>query len=202
MSLLTFDVEKEVATYAAYHSDPRNAAVHVVFVPLIVWSAFVLLALASWSVTAAKARNWAVNASTPVALAYAAYYVALDPHVGSFAAAFYLGMWYTANLVVRMEKEPTSAMAYRLKSGSALKIGIVTQVLSWFFQVSIGHGVFEGRKPALLDSLVQAFSLAPLFVVYEVVFALGGLPHLKHTIDVRVAETHAQWARAGVNKAF
>ena len=37
----------------------------------------------------------------------------------------------------------------------------------------IGHGVFEGRAPALLDSWQQAFITAPLFVVLEVLFFLG-----------------------------
>ena len=37
----------------------------------------------------------------------------------------------------------------------------------------IGHGVFEGRAPALLDSWDQALITAPLFVVLEVLFFLG-----------------------------
>ena len=37
----------------------------------------------------------------------------------------------------------------------------------------IGHGVFEGRAPALLDSWDQAFITAPLFVILEVLFFLG-----------------------------
>ena len=37
----------------------------------------------------------------------------------------------------------------------------------------IGHGVFEGRAPALLDSWDQAFITAPLFVILEILFFLG-----------------------------
>ena len=37
----------------------------------------------------------------------------------------------------------------------------------------IGHGVFEGRAPALLDAWDQAFITAPLFVVLEVLFFFG-----------------------------
>jgi 2-hydroxy fatty acid dioxygenase len=32
----------------------------------------------------------------------------------------------------------------------------------------VGHGVFEGRQPALLDNLFQAFFMAPIFVLLEV----------------------------------
>lgn len=41
-------------------------------------------------------------------------------------------------------------------------------------QIHPGHYIFEGRKPALLDSLVQAFAVAPLFVFFELLFLLGG----------------------------
>merc|ERR1712200_227291 len=37
----------------------------------------------------------------------------------------------------------------------------------------IGHGVFEGRAPALLDPWDQAFITAPLFVLLEVLFFFG-----------------------------
>ena len=61
-------------------------------------------------------------------------------------------------------------------------------VVMWIVQVSgaslhrhlqhlhpqfIGHGVFEGRAPALLDSWDQAFITAPLFVILEILFFLG-----------------------------
>ena len=43
---------------------------------------------------------------------------------------------------------------------------------AWILQF-IGHGVFEGRAPALLDSLDQALLMAPLFVLLEVLFSMG-----------------------------
>ena len=42
----------------------------------------------------------------------------------------------------------------------------------------IGHGVFERRKPALLDNIFQAFYAAPFFVLLEVLFELGMDPVL------------------------
>jgi len=59
-------------------------------------------------------------------------------------------------------------------------IGI--HVVSWIAQF-IGHGAFEGRAPALLDNLVQALFLAPLFVWFEVLFHLGYRPELKARLD-------------------
>ena len=48
------------------------------------------------------------------------------------------------------------------------------------------HGIFEGRAPALLDNLVQAILLAPLFVWLEVLFAFGYRPELKSRLDESV----------------
>merc|ERR1719222_1869198 len=45
-------------------------------------------------------------------------------------------------------------------------------VAAWIAQF-VGHGVFEGRAPALLDSWDQSFITAPLFVLLEVLFFFG-----------------------------
>jgi uncharacterized membrane protein YGL010W len=50
----------------------------------------------------------------------------------------------------------------------------------------IGHGVFEGRAPALLDNLVQALFQAPFFVWLEVLFMFGYRPELKARLDTAI----------------
>lgn len=55
-------------------------------------------------------------------------------------------------------------------------------MVSWILQF-IGHGKYEGRKPALLDNLVQALFLAPLFVWYEVLFKLGFYKGLRRDVE-------------------
>jgi uncharacterized membrane protein YGL010W len=45
---------------------------------------------------------------------------------------------------------------------------LAVHILSWYMQIHPGHGVFEGRKPALMDSFVQSLVTAPLFVWFEV----------------------------------
>ena len=59
-------------------------------------------------------------------------------------------------------------------------------IASWIAQF-VGHGVFEGRAPALLDNLVQALFLAPLFVWMEILFFLGYRPELKARLDEAVS---------------
>ena len=52
------------------------------------------------------------------------------------------------------------------------KVALTIHVVAWILQF-IGHGVFEGRAPALLDSLDQALLTAPLFVLLEIFFFFG-----------------------------
>lgn len=65
---------------------------------------------------------------------------------------------------------------------SANYIAIGVHVFSWIAQF-VGHGIFEGRAPALLDNLVQALFLAPFFVWLEVLFMFGYRPELKARLD-------------------
>lgn len=59
--------------------------------------------------------------------------------------------------------------------------------MCWIAQF-VGHGKFEGRAPALFDNIVQAFVLAPFFVFFEGLFALGYRPELKKRIDKAVED--------------
>ena len=74
---------------------------------------------------------------------------------------------------------------------TANKAAIGIHVASWIAQF-IGHGVFEGRAPALLDNLVQALFLAPFFVWMEILFMLGYRPELKSRLDQAVAKEVAK----------
>merc|ERR1712055_827854 len=65
------------------------------------------------------------------------------------------------------------AMDFTVGNGIPIwKVALAIHICGWLLQF-IGHGVFEGRAPALLDSIDQAFLTAPLFVLMEVAFFFG-----------------------------
>lgn len=68
-------------------------------------------------------------------------------------------------------------------------------LFSWIAQF-IGHGVFEGRAPALLDNLVQALFLAPFFVWMEILFSLGYRPQLKSRVNSAVEKEVAKYRKS------
>ena len=133
--------------------------IHFVFVPAILWSALVWLAAAGplaatpkalAALAAARLPPWlaagvAADGALLAAAAYAAFYVALDAPAGlSWGALVGLPLAVTA-----------TAFNAALGAAAAAKWALGVHALGWFMQIVPGHGYFEGRKPALLDSLVQ-----------------------------------------------
>jgi uncharacterized membrane protein YGL010W len=79
---------------------------------------------------------------------------------------------------------------------NSIAVGI--HLVSWILQF-IGHGKYEGRRPALLDNLVQALFLAPLFVWYECLFKLGFYGELRKSVEEGV-EIEIAKLKAGKGK--
>lgn len=73
------------------------------------------------------------------------------------------------------------------------------QLLSWAPQIA-AHRFIEGRSPALLDNLTQAFLLAPFFVFLEVLFHLGYRPDLKKDIDAEAQKNIDAYRRSTSKK--
>ena len=117
--------------------------------------------------------NLPPNLGTIATLVYATLYILMEPVAGGLLAPLLLaGTAYSEHL--------TSTYGVIANYWAA---GIF--VSSWVAQF-IGHGVFEGRAPALLDNLVQAFILAPFFVWMEFLFSIGYRPELKSRVDSAV----------------
>lgn len=134
-----------------------------------------------------KRLNLPLNLGTIAAATYSTLYLALSPNVaGVSVTPIVLGFAAAANKLLA-----------KYNSTKVNTIAISVHVISWILQF-IGHGKYEGRKPALLDNLVQALFLAPLFVWYEVLFKMGFYKQLKKDveagIDVEVAKLNGKKA--------
>jgi uncharacterized membrane protein YGL010W len=100
------------------------------------------------------------NLGMLTAIGYGVFYARLDFLFGvpSLAALVFAGFKLTD---------------YHTVHGTAANWhALYIHVASWIAQF-IGHGAFEHRAPALLDSLVQALVLAPFFAVFEVFYLIG-----------------------------
>ena len=119
--------------------------------------------------------NLPPNLGTIATLVYATLYILMEPVAGGLLAPLLLaGTAYSEHLT------NTYGVTANYWAGGIF-------ISSWCAQF-IGHGVFEGRAPALLDNLVQALVLAPFFVWMEILFSIGYRPELKSRIDRAVEE--------------
>ncbi|KAK0633458.1 hypothetical protein B0T14DRAFT_399673, partial [Immersiella caudata] len=188
---MSLDLEKQLTFYGAYHHNTVNIVIHMICVPLILFSAFEIAAntgpfftLPSWL----QIPYLDPNMGTFAAILWGALYVLLEPVAGTALALICLGVAAGGNYL-RLES-----------SAPVTQIAIGVHVVSWIAQF-VGHGRFEGRAPALLDNLFQAIFLAPLFVWLEFLFMIGYRPELKKRVDKAVAVEVAKFRAQKAKKA-
>jgi len=172
-----FDLKKNLVFYGAYHREPTNVAIHIGCVPLLLATGMIFGSNTSSLRTPAllSRLNLPLNFGTLASFTYSTLYLILSPNIaGASATPLIVGAAALANnLLNKYDKTKVNSIA----------LGV--HVISWILQF-VGHGKYEGRKPALLDNLVQALFLAPLFVWYEVLFKLGFYPQLKKDVEAAI----------------
>src|SRR3954464_12436443 len=170
-SALVKTLEEEMATYAAYHRDPRNKATHFVGVPLIMLAILVPLSIHRFEL-----MGFSVTPAVLLATALLAYYFVLD-----FALA--VAMLAVLGALIWLAELMGGGGGARDWTGFG-----VLFVGGWALQL-VGH-VFEGRRPALADNLFQIF-VAPIFLCAEIFFALGYKPKLHAAVQERALRMRA-----------
>lgn len=105
----------------------------------------------------------------------------------------------------------------------AWQYALAVHIFSWYVQIHLGHGVFEGacargdaallarwldalrphparhlagRKPALLDSFFQSLVLAPFFVYMEVGFFLGFRQEFHKQLRDEIGKRRVAWRKS------
>ncbi|RVW90532.1 putative endoplasmic reticulum membrane protein C16E8.02 [Vitis vinifera] len=156
-----FDLERHFAFYGAYHSNPVNVFLHMLFVWPLFFTALVLFYFTPSFFILPQIgllpsdHTFLLNFGFLFTLIYSLFYVLLDKKAGCLAALLCFSCWVGS-----------SFLASYLGFSLAWKVVLASQLFCWTGQF-IGHGVFEKRAPALLDNLAQAFIMAPFFVLLE-----------------------------------
>ena len=185
------DFERQLTFYASYHHNGVNKFIHTIFVPTIMWSVLVWLSNFTLFDLSPAFLNGPVgqwlpqelqhgSAALAVILFYIGYYILLEPLAGLVYVPVLVTLLHYASVFLNMY------------GPAANQLALYVHVSSWIMQFA-GHGIFERRAPALFDSLVQAFLLAPLFVWMEVLFVLGYRPKLRARLDKKVVEEITKW---------
>jgi uncharacterized membrane protein YGL010W len=177
--------------YGSYHNNKINQLIHIIFVPLILWTALVWLSYTPQFIPlnflTDKLNNPFLtkaligNVSFIMWALYALYYMSVAGLVGFCFNIFMFGLYLTANYY------------HSVSPSNAWIIATILHIVSWYMQIHPGHLIFEGRKPALTDSFFQSLVLAPLFVFYEVLFTLGFQKKIHAQIQPRIEANIKQY---------
>jgi uncharacterized membrane protein YGL010W len=146
-------LKDQLASYAAYHRDRRNIAIHSIGIPLIVLAVAALL-----SRPRMQAGPLPISPAVLVFGLAVLFYLRLDTRFGLVmtlvaVAGVSLGAWSAGQ-----------------STATWLALGVGLFAFGWTLQF-IGH-YWEGRKPAFVDD-ITGLIIGPLFVVAEAAFALG-----------------------------
>ena len=152
---------RQLAAYASVHRDRRNKATHFVGIPVIVFSLLPILALQPTLLLV-------------VAVVAVLGWLALDFGIGAVMAVTMAIACYAAG-----------ALASALGSTQSVWIAFLTLFVGGWILQFLGHH-YEGKRPALIDNIFQAF-VGPMFLVAEIMVVSGqrrDLAQVMHQSDV------------------
>lgn len=161
-------LEEQVLSYASYHKHFMNKLTHFVGVPMIVFSIFIPM---GWF-RLYQAPEVPFTGATVFFLVTMTYYLRLNWKIA-------LSVIPTSGVLL-LAADAVSKMPF----SQSLLWFAVTFIVGWIIQLT-GH-VFEGKKPALADNLMQIFN-APLFLTIELAFLFGFLKELNEYIEQNLA---------------
>merc|ERR1711953_213414 len=180
----SLDLEKQFTFYASYHNAPMNILIHLLCIPTLLATGLVLFQYCPEIIANIEAikilpggQYLKINAALVIALIYILCYIVMEPFAGTLGA---LLVYYLTTQSAKLV-----ALDTHINEIPIWKIALAIHVVCWIPQF-IGHGVFEGRAPALIDSWDQAFLTAPLFVLLEVMFFFGYRKEFHDRIMVQV----------------
>ena len=159
--------------YAHYHRDRRNIATHLLGVPLIFMAIGIFLTQPEWVVEGhVLTPAWLIWGLTSL------WYLTRGHFFLGLATTLVNGLWISL-----AHKLAPMAPSMGLE---VWQWGLGIFVVGWIFQF-IGH-YWEGQKPAFVDDVVGLL-VGPMFVVAEVLMALGMMPQLRMAIERQAGPT-------------
>jgi 2-hydroxy fatty acid dioxygenase len=137
--------------YSEYHQNPINKFIHFITIPLIVISTLSLVSTFQFKLSSVLCNFKQIEFKGDILLTifYIFYYFTWHAPVNIIMFVYCLSMLY----ISRRNKQLND---YRISTD------FIIFIIAWILQFA-GHFFFEGNRPALFDSLSQAFLTAPVF---------------------------------------
>lgn len=164
--------------YGKYHRNPLNVIIHILCIPIITLTFFLMFDHISYNIF-----KLSFNVFFIIYAIWVPIYIYTDFITGAFTSALYPALYYLTR--------HHELSVFGLNTFQSV---VLLHVAGWILQF-IGHGVYEKRKPALMDNLLLMFN-APVFVTIELFYLMGYRKNeisetLKY-IDANIAEYRKQ----------
>lgn len=179
-----------MAFYGVYHRNPYNQFIHFFGVPGIIWSLLLFQCHLS-IITNTKYNisflpgipNHSINWATIWLIIYTIFYCSIDLWGAIFYIPILYAMYGSSVYYVQLDQmkwkqqqqSSSSSQQYNNWMGTKqlLWISFGIHIFSWYIQIHLGHYIYEGAQPAVLQSLGGAITTAPLFAFYELIWYIG-----------------------------
>jgi len=157
--------------YKVYHKHPINKGIHLCTIPILVITMLVLFSYIGFIIGSSHIFNnmCAINIGLIAIVIYLTAYFILDVFSASLLTPIIIFWYLSANVI-------------RYYVPFAWLFALIIHFIAWVLQF-IGHGIYEENKPALVDSLIQAFLMAPMFVFLELLFSCGYNPDFRKEVE-------------------
>lgn len=147
-------------SYGSYHDNVVNKLIHIVCIPQIFFSLYAML-------LHTMDQRYIYGIQYDYFLIFYAFimliYLKIDFITGLVSTLFYGALsLYCRHIFMTWGADNLD---------QHFRIFLIQHIVGWAAQF-IGHGVFEKRKPALMDNLLLTM-VAPDFVIIEIMFYLG-----------------------------
>ncbi len=152
--------------YGIYHYDSVNVAIHIICIPILTITLIRMLDYYSL---------FYLNSQLPYGLIFGVFVGLLYIYVDLFSGILTISMYLILESLYLKDQTPILGYAQ-------IDFIIYLHIACWILQF-IGHGVFEGRKPALMDNILLTLN-APIFVTLEIL----GLFNYRHKELIQTRE--------------
>ena len=141
--------------YKKYHNNNINRLIHITCIPFLIFSFLVFTSKMFFI----PLIGLPVNLSFIILNGYLFMYMNINKNIFNNMVILLYFMWIGAYM-------------FYVKIQYSIYYALLMNLFGWISQF-IGHYYFEGNRPALMDSLSQAFITAPLFVYLEILELSG-----------------------------
>ena len=157
-----------------------NKRIHIVFVPLLIVSTLAML-------SEVPSRQPLPTVPQMVMLFYCLYYIVLDVKIGVSFIPFAVTLYLFSHALIKYVGQE-----------SILPVAFSLHILSWVAQF-FGHFAFEGKSPAIFNSIIQSMLAAPITIWLELLFSFGFMLDVRAKLNRSRVVAKARRASAAEN---